>query len=107
VTRHDDARLDDISAAILAIQSHLARGTIEDGMVFDAVRVRLIEIGEAVRALSPDLVRREPEIPWADIGGMRNFLAHRCFDVAHSIVATTVQSDLPPLASAVDRLRGR
>ena len=40
-------RLSDIQAAIDAIRSHLKRGTRADGLVFDAVRIRLLEIGEA------------------------------------------------------------
>jgi hypothetical protein len=45
VTRHEQRRLDDIRAAIEAIRSHLTRGELSDGLIFDAVRVRLIEIG--------------------------------------------------------------
>ncbi|WP_276963970.1 hypothetical protein [Ferrimicrobium acidiphilum] len=55
-SRHDDERLTDIIDAIDAIRSHLARGDLSDGLIFDAVRVRLIEIGEAVKALDPELV---------------------------------------------------
>jgi uncharacterized protein with HEPN domain len=44
-------RLGDIQAAIDAIHSHLQRGTLSDGLVYDAVRIRLLEIGEAVKAL--------------------------------------------------------
>jgi hypothetical protein len=43
--------LADILAAADAIEAHLKRGGIEDGLVFDAVRVRLIEVGEAVKAI--------------------------------------------------------
>jgi hypothetical protein len=42
-------RLADIQAAIDAIRSHLQRGDLSDGLVFDAVRIRLLEIGEAVK----------------------------------------------------------
>ncbi len=55
-SRHDDERLTDIINAIDAIRSHLARGDLSDGLIFDAVRVRLIEIGEVVKALDPELV---------------------------------------------------
>jgi len=41
----------DILAATEAIRSHLQRGDLSsDGLVFDAVRIRLLEIGEAVKA---------------------------------------------------------
>jgi len=56
VSRRDRQRLDDILAAISAIRAHLVRGDLSDGLVFDAVRVRLIEIGEAVKALPADLL---------------------------------------------------
>jgi uncharacterized protein with HEPN domain len=42
-------RLADIQAAIDAIHSHLQRGDLSDGLIFDAVRIRLLEIGEAVK----------------------------------------------------------
>jgi uncharacterized protein with HEPN domain len=64
LSRHDRQRLEDISAAISAIAAHLQRGDLSDGLVFDAVRVRLIEIGEAVKALPEDLLTSEDQIPW-------------------------------------------
>lgn len=104
MSRRDDQRLEDILAAVVAIGEHLGRGELDDGLVFDAVRVRLIEIGEAVRAISPELLDREPDVPWVDVAGMRNHLAHRYFDTAHAIVRATVEHDLPPLVAAVQRL---
>jgi uncharacterized protein with HEPN domain len=104
VSRRDEQRLEDILAAVEAIRQHLDRGGLDDGLVFDAVRVRLIEIGEAVRAITPEVLEREPGIPWVDVAGMRNHLAHRYFDTAYSIVEATVQHDLPPLVAAVRRL---
>jgi uncharacterized protein with HEPN domain len=93
MSRRDTERLQDIRDAITAIRSHVSRGDLSDGLIFDAVRVRLIEIGEAIKALPAELVDTEPEIPWADIAGMRDRLAHHYFDTEHSIVAATVTSD--------------
>jgi uncharacterized protein with HEPN domain len=104
LTRRDHQRLEDILASSQAIRAHLARGGLDDGLVFDAVRVRLIEIGEAVRATNSELLARESTIPWADVAGMRNHLAHRYFDTAVAIVQATVDRDLPPLIAAVERL---
>lgn len=100
MSRRDDQRLTDILAAAAAIADHITRGTLDDGLVFDAVRVRLIEIGEAVKAIDPDLLMRESAIPWMDVAGMRNHLAHRYFDTAHAIVQATLSEDLPPLVAA-------
>ena len=51
MSRYDRDRLDDIVMALTAIDAHLTRGPMEDDLVFDAVRVRLIEIGEAVKSI--------------------------------------------------------
>jgi len=102
--RRDRDRLEDIVAAAAAITAHLVRGGLDDGMVFDAVRVRLIEIGEAVKDIDPELLGKEPDVPWPDVAGMRDHLTHRYFDTAHRIVAATVDHDLPPLVAAAERL---
>jgi uncharacterized protein with HEPN domain len=86
VTYRDRQRLSDIQAAIDAIRSHLQRGPLTDGLVFDAVRIRLLEIGEAVKALPADLLDTQPAIPWSQIARMRDHLAHRYFDTAHAIL---------------------
>lgn len=104
MTRRDDQRLTDILDAVNVITEHLGRGALNDGLVLDAVRVRLIEIGEAVSAIDSELLAQEPSIPWADVAAMRNRLAHRYFDTAHAVVQATVDHDLPPLVSAVQRL---
>ncbi|MGH3505972.1 MAG: HepT-like ribonuclease domain-containing protein [Nocardioidaceae bacterium] len=107
MSRFDGDRLDDINAAIDAIRSHLRRGGLEDDLVLDAVRVRLIEIGEAVKALSPDLTGTEPEIPWRQIARMRDHLAHRYFATEVVVIRSTVNDDLGELAASVERLRRR
>lgn len=104
MTRGDVERLGDIRAAIEAIGSHMQRGGLDDGLVFDAVRARLIEVGEAVKDISDALLSTEPDLPWREIAGMRNQLAHRYFDTSHAIIAATVQHDLPELEAAVERM---
>jgi len=104
VSYRDRQRLADIQAAIDAIRSHLQRGTLADGLVFDAVRIRLLEIGEAVKALPAELLDTQPGIPWNQITRMRDHLAHRYFDTAHAILQATVDDDLPELERAVQEL---
>ncbi len=105
MSRHDDERLADIIDAIAAIRSYLERGNLGDGLIFDAVRLRLIEIGEAVKRVSPAVLAAEPDIPWQDVAGMRDRLAHHYFDTSHAIVQATVDHDLPALEAGVQRLR--
>lgn len=98
-------RLADIQAAIDAIRSHLQRGDLSDGLIFDAVRIRLLEIGEAIKALPDDLLATQPSIPWRQIARMRDHLAHRYFDSAHVLLQATVDEDLPDLERAVYALK--
>ena len=100
-SRHDDERLADIVDAITAIRSHLTRGDLSDGLILDAVRLRLIEIGEAVKLLDPELVASEPDVRWSDAAGMRDWLAHHNFDTSRAIVEATILEDLPTLQAAV------
>jgi uncharacterized protein with HEPN domain len=104
VTYRERQRLADIQAAIDAIHAHLQRGNLGDGLVFDAVRMRLLEIGEAVKALPTELLDTQPAIPWSQIARMRDHLAHRYFDTAHTILQATVDHDLPDLERAIQAL---
>jgi uncharacterized protein with HEPN domain len=104
VSYRERQRLADIQAAVEAIRSHLQRGDLTDGLIFDAVRIRLLEIGEAVEALPDDLLAAQPSIPWWQIARMRGHLAHRYFDTAHAILQATVDEDLPHLEQAVQDL---
>lgn len=107
MSRHDDARLGDIAEAIAAVRDHLTRGDLHDGLVYDAVRVRLIEIGEAVKGIDPSLLDGAPRVPWKEIARMRDHLAHRYFDTDHAIVQDIVDNDLGPLTEAVESLIDR
>jgi uncharacterized protein with HEPN domain len=65
VTYRERQRLADIQAAIDAIRSRLQRGDLSDGLVFDAVRIRLLEIGEAVKAVPAGTLVSQPGAPHA------------------------------------------
>ena len=107
MSRQDNARLGDIAEAVAAIRDHLTRGDLHDGLVYDAVRVRLIEIGEAVKGIDSALLDGAPTVPWKEIARMRDHLAHRYFDTDHAIVQDVVDNDLEPLAEAVQSLVDR
>lgn len=107
MTRDPAVRLDDILAAVAAIDDYLDTSTLDEPVVFDAVRMRLIEIGEAVKAIPADLLGTEPCIAWQDVARMRDWMAHRYFDTAATIVEQTAREDMGPLAAAVRRMRER
>ena len=74
--RRDDERLRDVLEAIEVIRRHLARGSLQDGLVFDAVRIRLVEIGEAVKSIPADVLAREPGIDWRATARSRDQVTH-------------------------------
>jgi uncharacterized protein with HEPN domain len=110
VSRHQRDRLEDVIAACTAIEAYLGRADkkeLVDGLVLDAVRMRLLEIGEAVKALDADLLSLEPEVPWKEVARMRDLLAHRYFDTNHALVTVSAQRRVPHLHAAAQRLLER
>lgn len=107
MTRSDSQLLDDVATAISAIHQHLQHGPVSVDIVMDAVAMRLLEIGEAVKSLSTEITRTEPEIGWREIAAMRDFLAHHYFTTNPDVVQAVVDNDLQPLADAVARMRAR
>ncbi len=67
----------------------------------------MIEIGEAIKGLTPAITVTEPDVAWVDVAGMRDWLAHHYFDTSHAIVQATVVEDLPKLEAAAGRLQQR
>lgn len=80
MSRTDTQRLQDVLAACESIRGHLRRGALVDGLVFDAARMRLVEIGEAVKSIDSAVLAAEPSIPWGEVARMRDLLAHRIVD---------------------------
>ena len=105
--RRDALRLADIGDAIAAIERYLKRGSLDDELIFDGCRVRLIEIGEAVKDLDPRLLDLEPSVPWREIARMRDQLTHRYFDTQRDIVQDVIDHDLHALEAAVRTLMAK
>ncbi|HUZ40810.1 MAG TPA: HepT-like ribonuclease domain-containing protein [Acidimicrobiales bacterium] len=105
MTRHDEEWLDDILDAINAIDEYLAIDGLQQGLIYDACRVRLMEIGEAVKHLDPALLELEPTIAWNEIARMRDVLVHHYHDTDFAVVEAVVTERLAPLRAAVLRLR--
>jgi len=106
-SRTDRQRLQDILIAIEAIREHeeFRRGSgVPLGLVEDAVKYRLVEIGEAVGDLSTDLRDRRPQVPWSRVKGMRDLLAHRYHAIDIAVVWSIVDTHLPALDLAVRSL---
>lgn len=73
------------------------------------VCMQLIQIGESVKALdqktNSTYLSAYPEIPWKDIKGLRNIIAHEYANVDEEEIFNVVQNDLPKLLSVVKRMK--
>lgn len=73
----------------------------------DAVVRNLEIIGEAagrIQTAAPAFVANHPELPWAEMRGLRNKMIHEYFDVDWHIVWGTIKADLPQLKAQIDSL---
>lgn len=104
MSRNVRRRLADIGDACDTILGYAAADPELLGVTFDAIYLRLIVIEEAVKDLDAQTRALALEIPWRGIAAMRDRAAHRYFDTAHSIVARTIQDDIPVLRGAVQRM---
>jgi uncharacterized protein with HEPN domain len=101
----------DILSAIEAIESYTKIDFDKfsaDPMAQDAVKLRLIEIGEAVKGIQSagvDLVKLEPNIPWSKIAGMRDLIAHHYWKVDVDLLWRTATKSTSDLKRAVRKLR--
>lgn len=78
-----------------------------EGMKNLAASCMLIEaIGEGVRQIDKitdgKLFVERPEIPWQDVIGIRNHIAHGYFDIDGEIVFDVVSNNLSPLLAAIE-----
>lgn len=75
-----------------------------DLMRQSAVTRQLEIVGEAARRISEESKAEIPEIPWRQIIGMRNRIAHE-YDRINSITLwNTIQLALPELISALENI---
>ncbi len=67
--------------------------------------VRALElIGEAALHIPKSIRSKGPNVPWTEMSGMRNKLAHEYFGVDLKVVWKTMKKDLPPLIEEIKRI---
>ena len=75
-----------------------------DKMRFDGILHNFHVIGEAVKKLPDDLRRENSDIPWAEIAGMRDLIAHAYFALDLDILWQGIQDDVPILLRRVQQM---
>lgn len=105
--RSDDDYLSDILIACELIDSFieaLTRDEFAADLKTQSAVIRQIEIiGEAARQSSDELRSRHAAVPWADVIGMRNVLAHAYHGVAVDEVWLAATRDVPELVRLLTR----
>jgi uncharacterized protein with HEPN domain len=107
--RVDRLRLLDALEQIELIRQFSDRGResfFSDLLVQSAILHRLTLLGEACRAISPELRETHPEIPWAQIIAFRNVVVHEYFGLDLELVWAIVAEQIDPLVSAFRAILG-
>jgi len=74
----------------------------QDKKTQDAIIRNLEVIGQAVKDFGADeLAASYPEIPWTQIAGTRNVLAHQYLGVDNELIWNIVELELPQLEKAI------
>lgn len=105
MVRSENERLGDILKAVTDVETFVAGMDVEtfaaDDKTFAAVLYALVVIGEASKALPPELQRRHPNIAWGAFGRLQDAILRQGFGFDRGQLWKTVTRDLPPLKQAV------
>lgn len=106
MSRHDDqvSLKDMLSHACEAVEliENESREAFQQNRVMQLALTRLVEIlGEAANRVSQSTRQRTPDVPWAQIVGMRNRLVHGYDVIDYDLLWDTITSDLPPLITTL------
>ena len=100
--------LEDIFESIAKIEEYTRnidrKKFSQESWIQDAVIRRLEIIGEAAKHIPEEFRARYPNIPWAQIAGIRDILIHRYFRVNVGRVWLVIEQDLPDLKSKISQI---
>jgi uncharacterized protein with HEPN domain len=81
------------------------RADLDADRLLNLALVRLVEIiGEAASRVPEEFRARHPEVPWAQVVGMRNRLIHGYDAVNFDILWAIIKEDLPPLVGRLEAI---
>ena len=103
----DRANISEVLYAIGHIEEYLSNTTklddlLRNTMVYDAVMMNFILIGEACKRLSKELKTANPQVDCKGLNGYRNFIAHEYFGVDENIVWAAIKIELPKLKQELE-----
>lgn len=105
-----DARLyiEDVKNSIGKIEKYTKNLSFDDfknnDQAIDAVVRNLEVIGEAIGKIYDYISDDYPGIPWREIIGMRNKIAHEYFGIDEEVIWGTVKNNLPDLKKEISKI---
>jgi len=95
----------DAAREAMAFAAGRSRQHLDRDRMLALALLKCIEIvGEAAGQTSQGFQKSHPQVPWADMIGMRNRLVHGYFDIDLDRVWDTVTDDLPPLVGQLQSI---
>lgn len=79
----------------------------EESLYRDGCAFYVQQIGEYVNDLSDGFVAEHPEVPWHQIRGFRNVIAHAYGNIDAEVLWETINEDIPRLAKFCESLLGK
>ena len=96
-------RLEERTKSVRSIDDFI--GSSENMVLLDATCMLLIAIGESLKNLDKttngQLLPTYPSIPWKNVKGLRDIIAHHYFDVDASQILWIIKNEIAPLKTAI------
>lgn len=86
--------IDDIEKYITGLE---AKDFLDDKKTITACAFSVSQIGELVKEITDETIKKYPNIPWNSIRGMRNRIVHDYENVDLSVLWGTIKQSLPEL----------
>ncbi len=86
------------------LESYDLPAFLADRVMLRAVERTIEILGEAARRVSAPYQTAHPEIPWHEIIGQRNILAHEYGQIDHELLYKTATDDIPALIARLEKL---
>jgi uncharacterized protein with HEPN domain len=77
---------------------------VEDDKTKSAVVRKLEIIGEATKNIPKQIRQKYRELPWTDMAGMRDKIAHFYFGIDYSIVWEVIKERLPEIKPIIQKI---
>ena len=88
-----------------AFSSNLTFEEFRSSRLHQYAIIKAIEnVGEAASHVADDLKAAYPEIPWAQMIGMRHRMVHAYSELVLEVVWKTVRDDIPRLIAQLERI---